>query len=486
MLLEDLVFGFQPLAASPFEKTITEYTRRADMFAAVDEYAFGVLPRGALRFTATKVVVQHDDPDEDPMLLAIRAALVNRAPIELVDSERLRDIPAGDLHGYSRISFEQGATPIFGEGAAFRVLKSLQALDCPLSLLTQLGVTLCGGALFAALKSRDVLTPGDFHASGVDLDLFVTSSHMSRAERVSAVREHVSHSDVILYVQHTANGFTDDFVFGYQNPDAPVRTRNLGWARLRGNYAPSPLDLKVKVQIVSPGLLVSGPEVLQSFDISVCKLMLCNATARLLMTEDAAFCFEHRVLLYLRGMSGDPRYPQRFVKYKKRLPGFDVAVDAAAECAATFAARLLDSLRLKIGTTRCDACKRAINKLLTTWSKELPPCDTTVFVSVMLELEYASPPLANTYAAVQEEDVQIDVRPLTGLCGRANVSALGLQADPLTDLYAMYLAIKINDDVGSFVARRGVRVPGTRRRPGGRADHGPRLPDRPADVRRAP
>jgi hypothetical protein len=312
----------------------------------------------------------------------------------------------------------------------------MMELDLPTDFLDSIGVTLCGGALFASLTNERHLTPAAFCRMGIDVDLFVTSSTVHRDVRVKRVVDHVRQSERIRKMSHTVNGFCDDFVFEYAGGDL------------------------VKVQIVSMGLLVSGADVIRSFDLSVCKLAYIGG--RVQMTPDAEYCFRSKAILYVRGMSKDPRYSGRLLKYLKRLPGYKLAVDQDALAALAFAARLLDSLRLQVGLSRCNACKRAVSLALDAWTKELPPCDLGVFVSYMVQLEFpverasqsASRP--STYAfghRVQGDasEVHVDVAPLGGTCGRSNVDALCLQAPPVVDLYAMYMAVKIDRSIAGVL-----------------------------------
>jgi hypothetical protein len=420
-----------PLAESPFVDGV--YGRRADMYAAVEEYAFGPVPTGDdIRFEAKKVLV-NSSCETNELLGDVRGSLLRRGHGTLVDVETLALGAATPIEGLTLVDTlarEVEETEIFPSGIGHRVDLMLYDLDLRPSFLKHLGVSLCGGALFASLTNRDPLTPEDIERLGTDLDLFVTSSDFGRADRLEVMIEHARKSTSIVAMCHKANGFCDDFVFEYASGG------------------------RVKVQIVSSGLMVDAADVIRSFDLPVCKLALIDG--RVMMTPDAEFCFRNKALLYVRGMSKDARYPGRLLKYLKRLPGYRLAVDEDAHAAIVFAARLLDSLRLKVGLSRCARCKRAVALALNAWTKEMPPCDLGVFASYMAQLEF---PVEKAHAApgdmpsayafgnrVLDEafDIYVDVEPIGGTCGRSNVDPLCLQADPLVDLYALYLAVKID------------------------------------------
>lgn len=420
-----------PRAKSPFVDDV--YRRRADIYAAVEEYAFGPVPTGDdIRFDAKKVVVETSCATND-ILDDVRGSLLKRGHGTLVAVETLAQGSATPVPGLTfvdTLAREGEEVELFPSGIDRRVELMLYDLDLRPPFLKHLGVSLCGGALFASLKSQDPLAPEDIERLGTDLDLFVTSSEFGRVDRLEVMIEHARASTSIVAMCHKANGFCDDFVFEYA------------------------CGGRVKVQIVSSGLMVDAADVIRSFDLPVCKLAYVDG--RVMMTPDAEFCFRNKALLYVRGMSKDARYPGRLLKYLKRLPGYKLVVDEDAHAAIVFAARLLDSLRLKVGLSRCARCKRAVALALNAWTKEMPACDLAVFTSYMVQLEFpvekahaASGDVPSAYAfgnRVLEEafDIYVDVEPIGGTCGRSNVDPLCLQVDPLVDLYALFLAVKID------------------------------------------
>lgn len=423
-----------PVAKSPFTDGV--YGRRADMYALVEEYAFGPVPTGDdIDFTATKVAVKGAF-ETDAVSAGVRGTLMKRGRGTLVDIETLAVGSAAPVQGLTLVDTlarEGDDTELYPIGINRRVELMLFELDLRPAFLKELGVSLCGGALFASLTNPDHLTPEAIEGLGTDLDLFVTSSELGRADRLEVMMEHARASTSIVAMCHKANGFCDDFVFEYA------------------------CGSRVKVQIVSSGLMVEAADVISSFDLPVCKLAYLDG--RVMMTPDAEFCFRNKAILYVRGMSKDARYPGRLLKYLKRLPGYKLAVDEDAHAAIVFAARLLDSLRLKVGLSRCSRCKRAVALALNAWVKEMPACDLGVFASYMVQLEF---PVEKAHAAhgdvptayafgsrVLDEafDIYVDVEPIGGTCGRSNVDPLCLQVDPVVDLYALYLAVKIDRTV---------------------------------------
>jgi hypothetical protein len=196
-----------------------------------------------------------------------------------------------------------------------------------------------------------------------------------------------------------------------------------------------------------------GPvELVQSFDLSCCRLFLDNETATVQATEDCAYCLANRVIIYDRRFRGDSRYPARLLKYAKRT-GFPIAVDAAASAVFDFVREFGDQLAYLIGS-RCLSTTRDINVALQSWFAEMPMSDVTVFATASILLpRIQNVPVSAGYTSAR----RVECSPITGTCGRPNLDTLARPQCELSEMYAMFMLHNIERQLSSVIRTGGSR-----------------------------
>lgn len=278
--------------------------------------------------------------------------------------------------------------------------------------LAVVGLVVCGGCLvecsLGALDRRDAHDMRE--ESGFDVDMFVTNEvpykggPMAYAHELeSHVRRHPDVRDVELF----RRGFCVDVMVHYNDMTC------------------------VKMQIVDLGVPASPMQIVSSFDISVAKMYFCPSTARIRMTEDAAYSFANSSIPYDRRYVEDPRYPQRLRKYVDRT-GYGLVLDDLGLASARFAKHASRRALASAGTP--ELCET-----LCSWLEELGVSDTSVLTMSLLG-QHIGKGSCRGYGTKKRV---LDCPQITGTCGRFGLRQVARRGDPLIELHAMFLLSKV-------------------------------------------
>ena len=375
-------------------------------------------------------VLRHPSQPDDlaSIMASARAAVINRT-----DAPTVRVTEAGAYAAEDRpvvVSLQDGApAAIHFAGVDERVARMLQSVGLDHGWLSTHGLTLCGGSLLMALLSDRAMDRKFISDHGFDLDLFITGAASTELAVVAEkLVNYLDDNPSVAWVDAKRLGFCMDITVTYTDAT------------------------KVKVQVVDLGVQCGPVELVQTFDLSCCRLFLDNETATVKATEDCAYCLANKVIIYDRRFRGDSRYPARLLKYAKRT-GFPIAVDAAAAAVFEFVREFGDQLTFLIGS-RCPSTMREINAALQSWFAELPMSDVTVFATTCILL----PRIQNVPASVGYTNQQrVDCPPITGTCGRPNLDTLARPQCELSEMYAMFMLHKIERQLSTMIRKAASR-----------------------------
>jgi hypothetical protein len=279
--------------------------------------------------------------------------------------------------------------------------------------LAGVGLVVCGGclvecALAGSLDRRDAHDMRE--QTGFDVDMFVTDGSPYKGGPMAYANElesHVRRHPDVRDVELCRRGFCVDVMVHYDDMTC------------------------VKMQIVDLGVPASPMQIVSSFDISVAKMFFCPSTARVRMTEDAAYSFANNAIPYDRRYVEDPRYPQRLRKYVDRT-GYGLVLDDLGLASARFA---------KHATRRalCSLTSARNREALCSWLEELGVSDTSVLTMSLLG-RHVGKGSCRGYGTKKRVP---DCVPVTGTCGRFGLRQVARRGDPLTELHAMFLLSKV-------------------------------------------
>lgn len=326
------------------------------------------------------------------------------------------------------ISLQDGVpAAIHFAGVDERIARMLRSVGLDHGWLSKHGLTLCGGSLLMALLSSHDMDRKFISEHGFDLDLFVTgTASMEIAIIAEKLANYLDAHPSVAWVDAKRLGFCMDITVTYTDAT------------------------KVKVQVVDLGVQCGPVELIQTFDLSCCRLFFDNETATVKATEDCAYCLANKVIIYDRRFRGDSRYPARLLKYAERT-GFPIAVDASAAAVFDFVREFGEQLAFLIGS-RCLSTTRKINVALQSWFAEMPMSDVTVFATARILL----PRIQNVTVGYTNKQ-RVDCPPITGTCGRPNLDTLARPQCELSEMYAMFLLHKIEKELSSMIRKASSR-----------------------------
>lgn len=286
--------------------------------------------------------------------------------------------------------------------------------------LAAVGLVVCGGCLVECALAHGAFDRADAHDMreeyGFDVDLFVTSGSPTSAgvpykgsvmAYASALESHVREDPDVVNVELLRRGFCVDVMVHYNDATC------------------------VKMQIVDLGVPASPMQIVSSFDISIAKLYFCPTTSRLRMTEDAAYSYANKAILYDRRYVEDPRYPQRLRKYVDRT-GYGLVLDDLGLASARFAK---GASQRALGNLTTERAREA----LCSWLEELGVSDTSVLTMSILG-RHVGKGSCRGYGTKKRVP---DCLQVTGTCGRFGLRQVARRGDPLVELHAMFLLSKI-------------------------------------------
>lgn len=375
-------------------------------------------------FRATKVIIKSNNALKGlagSVLIRQRDAIINGHEPLAISSSEVPPYCTDD--GLSVPWTERPLRPAQLRDMDRNAAHLLETIGLRPSALAEIGLVVCGGCL---VESTLVDSPLDrehaqflLEKTGFDIDLFVTGDVPYKGSVMAyarALEAHVSEHQDYMSCDMTRRGFCVDVMVNYIDATS------------------------VKMQIIDLGVPASPIQIVSSFDISVTKMFWCATTARIMMTEDAAYSLANSVILYDRRFVEDLRYPQRLRKYVDRT-GFGLVLDdlgvACARVAYHVAQRLV---RAVASAPMCD--------ILSSWLEELGTSDTSVLVQSMLG-QHIGKGSCRGYGSKKRVP---ECCPLTGVCGRFGVRQVARRGDALTELHAMYLLSKATRNLALYLS----------------------------------